>query len=235
MNWFSIVAAAVAPGIALLAYFYLKDRYAPEPVSMVLKMFVFGALLVFPTMVLQRALILGLGENPFLYAFGISAAIEEALKWFVLYHLIYKHLEFDEPYDGIVYAVAVSLGFATVENIIYSLLNFTTFSNLMFRAFLPVSGHALFGVMMGYHLGRAKFNPGAWRFPLFLSFALPMFYHGVFDYILLDLKNYWLWVMLPLMAFMWARSLWKVRKANAGSPLRAVYKEDEVKMSASGS
>lgn len=76
------------------------------------------------------------------------------MKWFVLYHLIFRHEAFDEPYDGIVYAVAVSLGYATLENIIYAFLNAASFSALMIRALLPVSAHALFGVMMGYYLGR---------------------------------------------------------------------------------
>jgi RsiW-degrading membrane proteinase PrsW (M82 family) len=229
----SIIAAAVAPGLALLAYFYLKDRYETEPISMVIRVFVFGALLVFPTMVLQRALVLALGENPFLFSFGISAGMEECLKWLILYVVIYKHNLFDEPYDGIVYAVAISLGFATVENVIYSLLNFSSFGSLMYRAFLPVSGHALFGVMMGYHLGRAKFSLTPGKGALALSLLLPLFYHGVFDFILLHMKTYWLWMILPLMVFLWARSLWKVSKANSQSPLRTVY-EEEVKVSTSG-
>ncbi len=59
----------------------------------------------------------GLGHNTWVLSFLISAGLEEFLKWFVLYFVIYKHTSFDEPYDGIVYAVAVSIGFATVENI----------------------------------------------------------------------------------------------------------------------
>lgn len=228
--WFSISAAAIAPGIALLCYFYLKDKYEAEPISMVIRLFIFGAFLVFPTMLLQRALELTLGDNPFFYAFILSAGVEECLKWLVVYYVIYKHVYFDEPYDGIVYAVALFLGFATIENLIYSLLNFTTFSGLLFRAFLPVSAQALFGVMMGYQLGKAKFNPVYKKKYLFLSLFLPFLFHGVFDYILLEIKNYWGWLIIALMLFLWARSLHSVSKANDRSPFRGVLREDDVKI-----
>lgn len=228
MMLLSVLIAAIAPGIALLSYFYLKDRYDAEPISMVARLFLFGALLVFPTMVLQRALTLGLGEHPLLFSFGISAGIEEFLKWFVLYFFIYKHVLFDEPYDGIVYAVAASLGFATLENVIYALIGFPSFSNLVYRALLPVSGHALFGVTMGYYLGKAKFNRAAEKKYLLLALALPICFHGIFDYILLVEKVYWVWLMAPLMLFLWVWSMRKVKRANARSPLRVVRREEEI-------
>lgn len=226
----SILTAAISPGIALLSYFYLKDRYESEPIGLVIRVFLFGGLLVFPIMMLQRTLAVGFGDNPFVFSFLLSSGIEEFFKWFVIYYVIYKHVEFDEPYDGIVYAVAVSLGFATVENVLYSLLNFSTFGNLIMRALLPVSGHALFGVMMGYHLGRAKFHPSNEKKHLLFSLSLPILYHGLFDYILLNAKSNWLWLMFPLMLFLWIRGLWKVRHANARSPFRAVRREDEIKI-----
>lgn len=230
MEWLSIVTAAVAPGIALLVYFYLKDRYDTEPIHMVARVFVYGVLLVFPTMVLQRALVLGLGDNPFLFAFGITATVEEFFKWFILYYAIYKHTVFDEPYDSIVYAVSVSLGFATLENVIYALLNPFSFGALLFRAFLPVSGHALFAVLMGYFMGKAKFGDPAKKGRLLLaSLAVPVFFHGLFDYILLQTKTGWVWLIVPLMVFLWVRGMGSVNRANAKSPFRAVQ-EEEVKL-----
>jgi RsiW-degrading membrane proteinase PrsW (M82 family) len=226
----SVLTAAIAPGVALLAYFYLKDRYDTEPISLVSKLFLFGVLLVFPVMVLQRAMVHGLGEDPFVFSFIISSGLEEFLKWFLIYILIYKHTSFDEPYDGIVYAVAVSLGFATLENVFYAFLNSASISSLLTRALLPVSGHAMFGVIMGYHLGKAKFAPEHRKRNVFYSLAFPIFWHGLFDYILLTTKSHWIWFMVPLMVFLWVRSLWKVNRANATSPLRVVQKEDQVKI-----
>ncbi|PZE21971.1 glutamic-type intramembrane protease PrsW [Paenibacillus xerothermodurans] len=229
MSLLSVLTAAVAPGVALLAYFYLKDRYDTEPIHLVVKMFIFGILLVFPVMVLQRAFVHGLGEDPFVFSFIISAGLEEFLKWFLVYVVIYQHASFDEPYDGIVYAVAVSLGFATLENVIYAFLNASSITSLLYRALLPVSGHALFGVIMGYHLGKAKFDRVHKKRYLLYSLALPIFWHGAYDYLLLTAETYWLWCALPLMAVLWMRSIWKVNRANAKSPLRVIQGEEQVK------
>ncbi|WNR42471.1 glutamic-type intramembrane protease PrsW [Paenibacillus roseipurpureus] len=226
-----ILLAAVAPGLSLLAYFYLKDRYEPEPIHLVIRMFIFGVILVYPTMVLQNAFIGEFGEGTWITSFFLSGGIEEFLKWLLLYHLIFRHPAFDEPYDGIVYAVSVSLGFATLENIIYAFLHASSFSALMLRALLPVSGHALFGVMMGYYMGKAKFVPDKQRRYLWFSLLFPIVWHGTFDYILLIFKTAWIWIMIPLMIFLWLRSIWRVDRANALSPLRAVtIDEKKIKM-----
>jgi RsiW-degrading membrane proteinase PrsW (M82 family) len=225
--WLSIVIAAIAPGISLLCYFYLKDKYEAEPISMVARLFIFGAILVFPLMIIQRAFVLGFGENHFVFSFIYSAGIEESIKFIIVYFVIYKHVYFDEPYDGIIYAVALSLGFATVENVIYALVDFSSFSHLLFRAFLPVSAHALFGVFMGYQLGKAKFNPAKERKYLYRALLIPLIFHGIFDFILLDFKASWLWIMLPLMLSLWYIGLKMLKKANERSPFRAVQREDK--------
>ncbi|MFD0680951.1 MULTISPECIES: glutamic-type intramembrane protease PrsW [unclassified Paenibacillus] len=230
MSVLSVLTAAIAPGVALLAYFYLKDRYDTEPIHLVMKLFLFGVLLVFPVMVLQRAFAHGLGADPLVFSFIISAGLEEFLKWFIVYIVIYQHASFDEPYDGIVYAVAVSLGFATLENVFYAFLNSASISSLLSRALLPVSGHAMFGVIMGYYLGKSKFTPDRKTRYLAYSILFPIFWHGLYDYILLTTKSYWVWFMIPLMVFLWARSLKKVNRANSKSPLRVIQSEDQVKI-----
>lgn len=231
MALFPILAAAIAPGIALLAYFYLKDRYDTEPIHMVVRMFVLGMLVVVPTIILQRGMIMVFGDHIVVSAFLNSGAAEEFIKWFVLYHIIYNHTEFDEPYDGIVYAVAVALGFATLENVFYAWFEQISFQQLLVRALLPVSGHALFGVMMGYYLGKAKFTEGSKsRRYLWLSLLFPIVWHGLFDYILLTFKSYWIWLIMPFMIVLWGRGLRKVNRANARSPFRVLKREEEVKL-----
>ncbi|WP_115993220.1 glutamic-type intramembrane protease PrsW [Cohnella lupini] len=226
----SVLAAAIVPGIALLAYFYWKDRYDTEPVSIVLKMFLTGMLIVLPIMIVQRSLTLWWGDSPFTFSFIISAGVEEFFKWFVLYHIIYNHTEFDEPYDGIVYAVAVSLGFATLENVLYAFLQPMTFGDLMMRALLPVSGHALFGVFMGYSLGKAKFSVGkSIRNHLWLALLLPIIWHGIYDFLLLTVPSTWIWLVVPFMFFLWFRGMRQVNNANAVSPFRFLKREEEVK------
>ena len=82
--WVSLIVAAVTPGFSLLTYFYLKDRYDAEPVRNVVSFFAIGLLLVFPTMFIQRGLVLWLGESPFVFSFVISGGVEEFVKWFII-------------------------------------------------------------------------------------------------------------------------------------------------------
>jgi protease PrsW len=206
-----ILSAGIAPGLALLSYFYLKDEYESEPISVVLKTFLFGALLVFPIMFIQYVLheenVISSG---LIEAFLSASLLEEFFKWFILFYVIYQHADFDEPFDGIVYGVAVSLGFASFENIFYLFAN--GIEHALGRALLPVSSHALFGVVMGFYIGKAKFTQGnkaKWiTFSLFLPFVL----HGSYDYILISQEN-WLYIILPFMIFLWWFGLRKVKMA----------------------
>ncbi|GAC90353.1 membrane proteinase PrsW [Anoxybacillus flavithermus NBRC 109594] len=208
----AIISAGIAPGLALLSYFYLKDEYETEPLSLVLRMFLYGAFLVFPLMFIQHVLkVEHMLTNPFVEAFLSTSLLEEFFKWFVFYYAIYDHREFNEPYDGIVYGVSVSLGFATLENILYLFANGVEFA--VTRALLPVSSHALFGVIMGFYLGRAKFSlPKKEKNYIWLSFLLPFLFHGIYDYILLTLER-WIYYMLPFMIFLWWLALRKVKLA----------------------
>ncbi|MCI3920259.1 glutamic-type intramembrane protease PrsW [Paenibacillus sp. TRM 82003] len=230
MAIFSIVAAAAAPGIALLSYIYLKDRYEAEPIAMVARLFLFGALAVFPAMVLQRGITLGFGSDPLLFSFVTTAGVEELCKWLIVAIAVFRHAEFDEPYDGIVYATAASLGFATMENLLFALSEPYSLSALLVRALLPVSGHALFGVVMGYYFGRAKFFPHERIKWLAFALVYPLFYHGLFDFLLLTAKTNWLGLIIPFMAYLWLRGLYKMRSANHYSPLRMVRREEEFKI-----
>lgn len=208
----AIISAGIAPGLALLSYFYLKDEYETEPLSLVLRMFLYGTFLVFPLMFIQYVLkVEDMLPNPFVEAFLATSLLEEFFKWFVFYYAIYDHCKFNEPYDGIVYGVSVSLGFATLENILYLLANGVEFA--VTRALLPVSSHALFGVIMGFYLGKAKFSlPEREKRYILLSFLLPFLFHGIYNYILLTQKQ-WIYYILPFMIFLWWLALRKVKLA----------------------
>ncbi|MCM3766542.1 glutamic-type intramembrane protease PrsW [Neobacillus niacini] len=206
-----ILSAGIAPGLALLSYFYLKDEYDSEPISFVLRTFMYGALLVFPIMFIQHVLETEhLLSSHLVNAFLSTGLLEEFFKWFILFYVVYQHVEFDEPFDGIVYGVAVSLGFATVENIFYLIAN--GIQHAMARALLPVSSHALFGVIMGFYIGKAKFTEGNKAKWVTLSLFLPVVLHGSYDFILLSLEH-WLFIIFPFMIFLWWLGLRKVKKA----------------------
>ncbi|MCA1030543.1 intramembrane metalloprotease PrsW [Bacillus timonensis] len=208
----TVISAGIAPGLALLSYFYLKDKYDTEPISSVIRSFIFGALLVFPIMFIQYVIeVEGVFNSNFSQAFISSSLLEEFIKWFVLIYTVYQHVDFDEHYDGIVYGAAVSLGFASVENIMYLFSYGVQFA--VGRALLPVSSHALFGVIMGYYLGKSKLVHSRKRDLLLMALLFPFLLHGIYDYILLT-KETWLTYIIPFMIFLWWLALRKVKIAN---------------------
>ncbi|WP_096200965.1 glutamic-type intramembrane protease PrsW [Bacillus sp. FJAT-45350] len=208
----SLITAAAAPGLALLSYFYLRNGYGLQTIGQVTKSFIMGILLVFPVMVLQYAFIEeGFFLAPIYKAFILSGLIEEFFKWFLLFFVSYKHGNFTKPYDGIVFGVSLSLGFATAENLFY--LFAYGIETALGRALLPVASHAIFGVMMGYYLGRARFelDKNKW---LILSLVIPILIHGGYDYILIISADIFIYTMIPLMIALWWLALSKVKQAN---------------------
>lgn len=174
-----ILSAGIAPGLALLCYFYLKDQFGVEPITLVIRTFFFGALIVLPIMFIQYVLETeNILRSNVADAFLSTSLLEEFCKWFIVYYTAYLHFHFDEPYDGIVYGASVSLGFATTENIFYLIANGLEFA--IGRAILPVSSHAMFGVIMGYYLGKAKFSARSKGKLLLLSLILPFLLHGIY-------------------------------------------------------
>lgn len=209
----AILSAAIAPGLALLSYFYLRDQYETEPIRTVFRAFVLGLAITFPIMFIQYVLETEqVFSSPFFRSLISYGLLEEFVKWFILYFFIFHLIEFDEPYDGIVYGAAVSLGFATFENVLFIAVNGV--ESAFGRALLPVSSHALFGVIMGYYVGKAKFSPSIKKKNLLLlSILLPVMLHGLYDFILLSFRN-WIYMIIPFMMFLWWLGLWKVKKAH---------------------
>ncbi|RHW41228.1 PrsW family intramembrane metalloprotease [Neobacillus notoginsengisoli] len=217
-----IFSAGIAPGLALLSYFYLKDEVETEPIPVVFRTFLYGALLVFPIMFMQHVLETeNIITSGWMEAFFSSGLFEEFFKWFILFYAVYQHVAFDEPFDGIVYGAAVSLGFATAENIFYLVGN--GLEHAIGRALLPVPSHALFGVIMGYYMGKSKFSKAGGKKWILLSLFVPVILHGSYDYILIT-QEHWLYYIMPFMVFLWWFGLRKVKKARA---LSAAYLKNQ--------
>ena len=121
------------------------------------------------------------------------ALIEEFSKWIFVYVIAWKNREFNHVYDAIVYCVFVSLGFATLENILYVFSTTSVAESLsiaLTRMIFSVPGHAFLGVMMGYYLGLAKLTnvhgiKDKSTKNLILSILIPTIAHGFFDYLLM--------------------------------------------------
>ncbi|MFJ7731132.1 glutamic-type intramembrane protease PrsW [Lysinibacillus sp. NPDC097231] len=208
-----LLSAAIAPGLALFSYFYLRNQMATEPRRTLLQTFLYGAFITFPILFVQYVLT---EEGAFRYLYlqdvVFSSVVEEFFKWFVLLIAIYNHVEFDDPYDGILYGASISLGFATIENVLY-LFSFGLDTAFM-RALLPVSSHALFGVVMGYYYGRAKFSKLAkTKEMIAMALCAPVVLHILYNTIL-SFKGYWVYLMIPFMLFLWWFGLRKVKLAH---------------------
>lgn len=181
-----LLAIAIAPGIAICLFIYLKDKYNREPLGLMIVSFILGMVAIIPAFILQVGLTKPverlMGEGIYyvaVFTYLIVALSEEGSKFLALRYIPYRHKCFDDPFDGIVYAVMVSMGFATLENIGYVMQH--GLGTGLLRMFLSVPAHATFGVLMGYHTGLAKFDPANRRKHIVLAFCWPVFFHGTFD------------------------------------------------------
>ncbi|MCP3032703.1 intramembrane metalloprotease PrsW [Halobacillus sp. A1] len=207
----AIFTAAIAPAVALMTFIYFSKRIELEPLPLIVRMFILGAILVFPLMFIQYAFETeGLLQEPVLKSIFLAGLLEEFFKWFFLLFVAYRHAAFDHHYDGIIYGVAISLGFATLENIIYIFANGIEIALL--RAVFPVSSHALFGVMMGYYMGEAKFKVSKKKFALALALVIPFSLHSLYDYFIV--KSNWLIYIAPFMIILWVVGVRKIKIAN---------------------
>ena len=184
-----LLALAVAPGIAICIYIYRKDKFNKEPVGLLIRSFFLGMLSILPALLIQVGFTLFFGNwlkgdlfNVGLFSFVIVALSEEGSKFLLLRLAIFNRKEFDEPFDGIVYAVMVGMGFATLENISYVFEH--GIGTGITRMFLSVPAHGTFAVLMGYYTGLAKFDPERRKRYFFLAILLPVFFHGSFDFCL---------------------------------------------------
>ncbi len=122
-----LLALALAPAFAIMIYIYIKDKYEREPVLLLLKNFGLGATASIVITVIFGAI--GKWFFPitdplsivqqFVKAFVVVALVEEFSKYVIVRYYAQRNKEFDEPFDGIVYAVMVSMGFAALENVMY--------------------------------------------------------------------------------------------------------------------
>ena len=191
-----LLALAVLPPILIAYYVYRQDKYEKEPKRLIIKSFLFGCFAIIPAVVLELIFNETLFPTLFLYVlFGI-AFIEEGLKYFFLKKYMYVDKEFNEPMDGIVYAVMISLGFATVENIAYVMLYASPgeeMSVAILRMFSAIPLHAACGVILGYYVGLAKFSKKKERELLYTGLAYATLVHAVYNYFLFAFAGYY-WI-----------------------------------------
>lgn len=188
--------SAILPVIVLLIFIYSKDKYNKEPIGKLILVFFVGCFSVLPA-ALQEGLLMRFAPSaeqmPILNGvydgFVVAGFSEELWKLILLMIFIWRSPHFDEYFDGIVYAVYLSLGFACVENIGYVFGGEDQISTALLRGLLAVPAHFLFAVMMGYHLSLAKFDPSHKSTHLWHALLYPALMHGTYDAILMVSSN----------------------------------------------
>ena len=201
---------AITPAISIAFAVYLSDRYDREPISLLLKTFILGALFVIPAVAVEKLLISvnifpGLLGVAFV-AFIVAGCTEEFFKRAVVLRYIYNNKHFDEKLDGIVYAVFSALGFATVENVMYVVFRFSNNPYVgLYRGVLSVPAHAIFAVTMGYYLSLAKFSSDDQEEKLYLRKSLwaPVVLHGIFNFILMAKIPALASLLIPYVIYLW--------------------------------
>ena len=187
-----LLAAAVLPAIYLLSKVYKMDTIEKEPWPILRKLLLWGAISGIPAALVESLLtgvLLGMfEEGTVLYnliaGFIVAALVEESFKFFFLYKFTFMDPAFNYRFDGVVYAVFVSMGFAILENVLYVFQG--GLGVAVTRALLALPLHAACGVYMGIAYGQQKVN-SLYRSATFGSVAraclpVPILIHGFYDF-----------------------------------------------------
>lgn len=210
----AVLLASLAPVFIILFYIYFRDKYEKEPLGMLVKALLGGIIIILPVIFVEQWLS---ALSPFSgkvgaaawNAFVVAASTEEVFKFLALYFLIWKSPSFNEKFDGIVYAVFVSLGFAAVENVMYVMEGGMQTAAL--RALTAVPAHAIFGVTMGYYLGIAHMYEELRKKYLMRAIALPILLHGIYDFILMVEVGWLLLLFAPFMVWLYIMGMKKMK------------------------
>lgn len=198
---------AILPGVGFMLLVYFSDKIEREPVGLVFALMGMGVASIMPALIWEMigSSILNLIFptstlfSLFIENFFLVAVAEESCKFICMFVITWKNRYFDHAFDGVVYAVAVSLGFAILENIMYVFGNVLDLGILegffpgigigISRAFLAVPLHTSVAIFMGIFYGRAKeatfkHQPGKCFLYIGLSLLVPIFIHGFYDFLL---------------------------------------------------
>lgn len=214
---------AVIPAVVLLVYIYRLDRLEKEPVMFVVALVGLGCLstvfAVISELIFGKVLNLTIQESSpwylVIYYFIVVGLSEEGFKYLLLHRKTWRAREFNCRFDGIVYAVSVSLGFALLENIEYVFAY--GISTAIIRALTAVPGHCSFGILMGLLYSRAKeadYQKNKVKTKVFKTLALivPTLAHGAYDYIATIVTGNAQWYFIAFIAVLFAMCFITVKR-----------------------
>ena len=219
----NLLFISLAPVFIIAFYIYGRDKYEKEPISNLLRALFTGALIVLPVIIVEKLFQMarpaseGIGLAAY-DAFVIAGLTEEGFKFLAFCLVFWNNRNFNEEFDGIVYAVYIALGFAAIENLVYVFTG--GYSVGVVRALTAVPAHALFGIMMGYYFGLAKFNPRRRIVFMLLAFIMPFLSHGVYDFLLMSQSPLFLTLFIPLFIYFLLSGFRKMEKLSDASRFR---------------
>ena len=221
--------ASLAPVLVILFYIWFRDKYDREPLGMLIKALLMGIVIVIPVIFVESMLMglmpqSGKAAEAFYHAFVVAGFTEELFKFLALYILIWRSPSFNEQFDGIVYAVFVSLGFAGVENVLYVMDG--GMQTALTRAITAVPAHAIFGIAMGYFLGIAHSYKELRNSYLARAILVPIALHGIYDFILMVEINWLLILFIPYVIWLYIMGMKKMRQLSNASVFKPVEEED---------
>lgn len=224
-----LLITSLAPVLIILFYIYIRDRYEREPLGLLGRALLAGMLIVIPVFFVERFLVNMMpvsGQIPSAAynAFLVAGLTEEAFKFMALLLLVWRSPNFNEKFDGIVYAVFVSLGFAAIENILYVAQGGT--QTALVRGVTAVPAHALFGVTMGYYVGIARMYEELRKRYLLLALLLPVLLHGTYDFILMVGIEWLLAVFFVYVIFLYFYGMRKMRILSDASIFKPIEGEE---------
>ena len=221
-----LLAAAVLPAAFLLYRVYKMDTIEKEPWAILRKLLLWGALSGIPA-ALVESLLTGVFQNllqegtllyNFVFGFVVAALVEESFKFFFLYKFTFKSPHFNYRFDGVVYAVFVSMGFAILENILYVFQG--GMGVALSRALLALPLHAACGVYMGIAYGQQKVNslykPASFGAVARACLPVPILIHGFYDSCAFSAEKYpiFLLVFVVFVILVFILTLRQLKKAS---------------------
>jgi RsiW-degrading membrane proteinase PrsW (M82 family) len=225
----AILLASLAPVLIILFYIYFRDKYDKEPLGLLLKALLMGIVIIVPVIFIERMLMNLMPQSSKVaaaayHAFVVAGSTEELLKFLALYLLVWKSPSFNEKFDGIVYAVFVSLGFAGVENVLYVMDG--GMQTALTRALTAVPAHAIFGITMGYYLGIAHMYKELKGPYLARALLVPILLHGIYDFILMVEVGWLLLLFIPYVIVLYVMGMKKM-KAHSDTSIFKPMEEEE--------
>lgn len=226
----NLIFLALAPVFIIAFYIYFRDKYEKEPLGVLFRSLLIGVVITIPVIFIESLLGKFNGSMSSIASAGYRAFIiagftEELFKYFAFFIFIWRSKHFNEKFDGIVYAVFISLGFAAVENIFYVLEH--GYKIGLVRAVTAVPAHALFGITMGYRFGLAKFYPAERMKQLFLALLIPFLLHGFYDFFLMAEKVIFLLLFVPFIIYLWIHGFRRMKNLSDRSIFKPLVSEGE--------